>query len=153
MNFEEFTFTPIDELPAGADPRRHMLEYYFFEPSKRRLMRGWRRDAGLDNRRLAGHQVEGEGLSLYPIFGVLRHYPIVTPALGLAKYSLRRYAAAELSKGWHRNRIPLVGADRIPRPTGDRLHRLDKWDSRAFIRSSPSRYHFWEDDWGTSDLA
>lgn len=148
VNFEEFVFTPIDRLAEGADPRRHMLEYYFFEPSKLRLMRAWRRDAALDNRRLAGHRLEGERLSVYPTFGVLRHYPIVTPALGLAKYGSRRYAPAEVANGWHHNRLALIGAHRIPRPTGDRLRKLDRWSSRHFDRSAPSRFHFWEEGWG-----
>jgi hypothetical protein len=148
VNFEEFVFTPIDRLSEGTDPRRHMLEYYFFEPSKLRLMRAWRRDAALDNQGLAGHRLEGERLFVYPTFGVLRHYPIVTPALGLTKYRSRRYAATEVAKGWHRNRLTLVGMERIPRPAGDRLRRLDRWDSRLFDRSAPSRFHFWEDGWG-----
>ena len=149
VNFEEFVFTPVDTIPEGVDPRRLMLEYYFFEPSKQRLVRAWRRDAGLDNRRQAGHRLDGGQLSVFPLNGVLRHYPIVTPDQGLRKYRSRRYDPTELARGWHKNRLPLIKADHIPRPDGGPLHVLDRWDSRDLDRSTPSKYHFWEELWNS----
>jgi Glycosyl transferase family 2 len=144
LNFEEFVFVPIDGLPAGADPRRLMIDYYFYEPSKIRLMRAWRRDAGLSPAG-AGHRVVGDALALYPVSGVLRHYPIVTPELGLRQYGSRRFDPEELEQSLHRNRLPLVNATSIPRAGGPLLHRLDSWDASDFDRSTPSLYHFWED--------
>lgn len=151
VNFEEFVFMPIDNLDLGEDPRRHMFHYYFFEPSKRRLMRAWRRGAGLSNRQRAGHRLEGDGLVVHPVNGILRHYPIVTPAHGLQKYGNRRYPSDEVEKGWHRNRLALIEADHIPRPSGQVIRRLDTWTSVDFDRSYPSRFHFWEPEFGGSE--
>lgn len=150
VNFEEFVFLPLATPPKG-DPRRSMLEYYFFEPVKNRLMRAWRRDAGLSNLRHAGHRLEGDSLIVYPKHGILRHYPMVTLAHGRHKYGRRSFPHHETNRGWHRNRVGLVESlDKSVR-SGAVVRWLDSWRSAEFDRSAPSRIHFWEMEFGSPE--
>ncbi len=50
INFDEFVFAPPrGENTTVDDYHRHLLTYYFFQPVYPRLLRAWRKDAGLDN--------------------------------------------------------------------------------------------------------
>jgi hypothetical protein len=145
INFEEFVFLPPPDAAAGAaDYKQRLLDYYFFAPSERRLMRAWKRNARLDNVNSGGHTLEGDEIRLAPENFVLRHYMVLSQAQAIAKYSRRVFAPADLDRGWHGNRIGLV-PERLRLPASERLHRLRAWNSVELDRSQPRSRHFW--DW------
>ena len=141
INFEEFVFLPE---PGGGrlDDLRHNNRYYYFAPCPIRLMRAWRRDAGLDNISSGGHILAGEGLRLFPESFVMRHYIVASQEQAIEKYVGRRFAQTDLDRGWHGNRLGLTPDDlRLP-DTGV-LCRLEDWRSTRFDRSRPKALHYW----------
>lgn len=145
INFEEFVFLPPpDGVDSSADYKQGLLDYYFFAPSKHRLMRAWKRSARLDNVNSGGHMLVGDEIKLAPEEFVLRHYIVLSQAQAIAKYSRRVFAPADLERGWHGNRLGLV-PERLRLPSSDVLQRLRAWDSVELDRSQPKSRHFW--DW------
>jgi glycosyltransferase involved in cell wall biosynthesis len=152
VNFDEFTFVPDVELPAGADPREIFTTYYHFAPSSPRLMRMWRRDAGLSGVANAGHVLSGSDIQLFGEAGVLRHYPVLDADGQNVKYLDRVFAKEEVGRSWHRNRIGVRSEDFAIRESPS-LRRLARWSSRDFDRSVPVKLHYWEREWGESSPA
>jgi glycosyltransferase involved in cell wall biosynthesis len=147
INFHEFAFVPLPgEDFTAQEYAASMGRYYFFEPSYPRLMRAWRRDAGLHYGNAGGHLLSGNP-RVFPVDFVLRHYMMLSEAHGRVKYLGRRFAAEDLAKGWHCNRAT-ISAENLR--VGDRpeLRRLPEPSSRAFDTSAPVRSHFWE--WATN---
>lgn len=146
INFEEFVFLPVDERSKpGTHYEREILYYYFFEPSKNRLMRAWQRNAALSNRASGGHRLSGDQLNASPETFILRHYIALSQQDALNKYLGRTFSATDLSKNWHGNRLALT-KEQLRLPRKELLKELPAWDSRAFDRTDPKRRHFWEWD-------
>lgn len=150
IDFDEFVFLPIDadyraDSP-GWQPLRH---YYCFQPKKPRLMRAWKRSAGLALSPAAGgmgsggHVLHDGELKLAPESFALRHYIMRSQAHALQKYCDRRYSEVELAHGWHGNRVG-IARERFVFPPAARLRRLASPASRAFDRSSPETSHYWQ---------
>lgn len=147
INFHEFAFVPLPGEDFTADEyAAHMRTYYFFEPFYPRLMRAWRRDAGLHYGDAGGHVLAGNP-RMFPVDFALRHYVMLSEAQGRVKYLGRRFAAEELAKGWHSNRTR-ISAENLWVADRPELRRLADPSSRTFDTSAPLRSHFWE--WGTN---
>ena len=144
INFEEIVFVPWpDEDFTRCAYTREMTTYYFFQPSRVRLERAWRRKIGADNVSFAGHQLRSEGAKLYPTSFVLRHYIALSHAHAVRKYVERRFDLSETELGWHGNRLALRPPDLLLRPS-PHLRRLERWNSQSFDRSAPAAKHFWQ---------
>jgi len=149
VNFEEFVFLPEPgDREQRMDCRRELLNYYFFAPRERRLMRAWRRQNAFDNEASGGHFLAGADLRLAPESFVLRHYIVLSQEHAIRKYASRVFAGRDLEKGWHDNRRNLV-AERLRLPDPAVLERLRDWRSVEFDRSRPKALHFW--DWPLVD--
>jgi glycosyltransferase involved in cell wall biosynthesis len=142
VNFDEFVFLPRPgEDMRGRDYRRLVTRYYFLQPYSPRLMRAWRRGAGLDNRRYGGHEVTG-GARLYARNFPLRHYVVLSADHARAKYLDRVISQAELDRGWHAGRE--MQSEDLELPGDDpRIRTLPHWSSKAFDRTMPCRSHYW----------
>jgi glycosyltransferase involved in cell wall biosynthesis len=146
INFDEFVFLPVDDTnKPGTHYEREILHYYFFEPSKNRLMRAWQRNTNLSNRASGGHRLAGDKLNLSPEPFILRHYIALSQQDALNKYVGRTYSATDLSKSWHGNRLALT-REQLRLPRKGLLRKLPVWDSKEFDRTDPLRRHFWEWD-------
>ena len=144
INFDEFVFMPSN----GQDfcHERYsacMTSYYFFQPDYPRLMRGWRRDAGLSNLSSGGHQLEGGELRRHPVDLVLRHYMVLSLGQATEKYLSRTFAPDELQRGWHGNRTR-ISEENIRLPDAGRLQHLPHPLSKAFSKANPQDRHYWE---------
>lgn len=145
VNFDEFVFPPMTSGVGEASRyRARNLDYYFFEPMPKRLMRLWRRDANLSNARSGGHRLNGD-VRLFSTTGQLRHYISLSQDHILKKYLNRSFAAADLRKGWHSNRVGLtetmLDLSRIP---AGRLHRCLSQEDRNLKTDRPFFTHFWQ---------
>ncbi len=149
INFEEMTFVAWPEEDyVRSDYAKHMTTYYFFEPSKPRLMRAWRRSLGVDSVATGGHLLTHPKLNLFPENFVLRHYLGLSPEYVFRKYQQRTFDPAELARGWHIQRIGITRDMCNLRPS-PHVKVLSNWSSDVFDRSSPARVHYWR--WPNSD--
>lgn len=144
VNFDEFVFLPIErDYPVRADGFPDLSLYYFYQPSFPRLMRAWRPGAGLSPVESGGHQLGGAGRRLAPESFALRHYPFRSQAHAYEKYATRSFAAAELARGWHWQRVGQPRR-RFRFPAAGRLKRLPTPACRALERSDPWALHYWQ---------
>ncbi|MDX1823023.1 MAG: glycosyltransferase family 2 protein [Paracoccaceae bacterium] len=151
INFEEFVFLPFN-LPdeGGGNLARNGGEmafaseyYYYFAPSPRRLMRLYKRNAGLDNRGRAGHSLDGS-VSVYPENQVLRHYIALDQEHLFSKYVGRKFDESELRLTWHKNRTNLTRQDlMLTDDVALNMDRLPHAESYAFSRNTNRQDHFW----------
>jgi|ERR1035438_1468946 hypothetical protein len=150
INFNEFVFLPVlHDYEMGIEGFQPMRHYYFFEPTRPRLMRARKKSTGLStvprdgNMGAGGHVLFGDGLKLAPENFALRHYIVRNQEHAFEKYTSRRFSDAEVQCGWHFNRI---GNDRAAYtlPPTHRLLALEDPRSRAFDRSKRETTHFWE---------
>jgi hypothetical protein len=144
VNFDEFVFLPVD-FSYAPDIRgpQSLCRYYFFEPFAPRLMRAWKKAAGLSMVDSGGHVLSGPDIRLAPETMALRHYIFRDQHHAFDKYAERRFAPEELARGWHSNRITQpMEAFRFP--AADRLRALESAESRMFDRSLPVKHHYWE---------
>jgi glycosyltransferase involved in cell wall biosynthesis len=145
VNFEEFVFLPeSDQAPEPEDCKRDFLGYYHFAPHRNRLMRAWKRNQGFSNVATGGHVLEGPGLKLAPEDFVLRHYMVLSHRQAVEKYAARVFPAAEIAKGWHRNRLNL-DPERLRLPDPASLRHLLSWQDVELDRTDPKALHYW--DW------
>ncbi len=146
VNFDEYVFLPADRaFEPGAWPQP-LTAYYLFDPGGARLMRAWRKAAGLGLAPGgAGHFLSGGQVRPAPEHFVLRHYMFRDQAHARQKYTRRVFAEAELAQGWHGNRVG-YGEPAFDFPPLAALKRLPHPSSRAFDRSDPWRRHYWERD-------
>jgi glycosyltransferase involved in cell wall biosynthesis len=143
VNFDEFVFVPVGEEDFRGRP--HHLEmrwYYFFEPMPARLLRAWKRTAGLSNHASGGHTLTGE-TRVWPISQNMLHYVCLSRLHFEDKYLRRQYPAEELARDWHRNREVIKGGFRWPTDRQGLLH-LPVGDPKGFDRTAPRAQHFWE---------
>lgn len=144
INFDEIVFVPgEDDDFTHTDCTRAMTTYYYYAPKQLRLVRAWRRDAGLDNIGYAGHFLAGEGMKLCPANFILRHYIALSHQHAIRKYVGRKFDERELNMGWHFNRFGLMPDDLRLRPS-THLRQLDHWGQQQFDLSAPSTLHYWE---------
>ncbi|WBU61365.1 glycosyltransferase family 2 protein [Paracoccus albus] len=145
INFNEFVFLPEHHQDfAGKDYAAQMRRYYLFEPVPFRLMRMWRHGLGLSNVADAGHRLSGP-LRVAPVSHNLRHYMALSEEAAAQKYVGRPFAAAELAKKWHANRLGITRDDvRMPDAGTPRMSCLPPGQMKAFDRSRPQRTHWWK---------
>lgn len=144
VNFDEFVFLPIehDYLPeaTGHQPISH---YYFFQPFAPRLMRAWKKACGFSLVEGGGHVLSGSNLRVAPEYLALRHYIVRNQEHASQKYTLRNFAADELARGWHANRVhQSIASFRFPR--AELLKRLPLTSGHHLDRSDPSNIHYWQ---------
>lgn len=144
INFNEFVFLPLEE-PADTSATAFFpfTHYYHYAPAPRWRMVAWRRDAGLSNLGSGGHRLDGEGLRLWDEELVLRHYLFLSQRHAMEKYAQRRFAPAELARGWHHNRNGL-DPQRMRFPSPSRLQRLARLEQHALDPSRPQTVHYWQ---------
>lgn len=145
IDFNEFVFLPVDFAyqPNYGAPYQPLQHYYFFEPSAPRLMRAWKKVDGFSMIEAGGHNLEGDDIRLAPETLALRHYIFRDQEHAYRKYARRIFAATDLARGWHGNRIAQpVEAFRFPK--ADRLSRLASPDGYDFDRSHPQLRHYWQ---------
>jgi glycosyltransferase involved in cell wall biosynthesis len=148
VNFDEFVFLPVDfsYAPDILGPQS-LCYYYFFEPYAPRLMRAWKKAAGLSMVDTGGHVLSGLDIRLAPETMALRHYIFRDQHHAFNKYAERRFAPEDLARGWHGNRVNQP-VERFRFPATDRLCALESAESRMFDSSRPVKHHYWE--WGRS---
>ena len=104
-------------------------------------MRAWRRQAGFDNVAQGGHALEGDGLRLYPVDFILRHYIVLNLEHARSKYLTRSFAKEDLDRGWY-GRMEITEAN-LKLPPAERLNKLPYPGSKQFCKAAPMRDHFW----------
>lgn len=135
INFNEFVFIP--QINQHFSKSRY---YYFYSPNFPRLMRAWKKSAGL-KQEFAGHALTG-GVSLYPVTLALRHYIFLDQQHAFQKYSERPFCKTEVEKGWHKNRVN-IDKSKLAFPVTERLKLLPSAASKCFDTSDPWKKHFW----------
>ena len=144
IDFDEMVFVPATGDDFAHDGYvREMTTYYFFQPSRPRLMRAWRRDLDADSQSTGGHVIHAANLRLYPRNFILRHYVALSRAHAAKKFIGRRYADTDLAKGWHARRRAIAPAE-LTLSQSPYLKHLPRWDSQDFDRSTPAPTHFWQ---------
>ena len=143
IDFNEYVFLPVNvdyvvDCP-GWQPLRH---YYFFEPSRPRLMRARRRDLRVSHVTTGGHVLEGDSFRLSPESFALRHYIVRDQAHAFRKYTTRVFRPEEIARGWHaaRNGQPAVS---FALPPDAELEYVDTPDDRNLSRAHPRKEHYW----------
>lgn len=151
LNFDEFVFLPEPGQDYRyKDYRAGILRYYFFELTKNRLNRAWKRTASLDHRSSGGHTLSGNELRIHPVNQILRHYIVLGYEHAKEKYLGRTFDQQDTARGWHGNRRNIT-AENLALPVGSRyLFSLSSADSKEFRRDWPSKKHYWE--WSPQDL-
>ncbi len=144
IDFDEFVFLPVDHdyVPDAPGPQP-MLHYYFFQPTKPRLMRARRRSLDVSHVGQGGHVLEGGPFRLADETFALRHYIFRDQAHARSKYPSRTFRKEELDRGWHVNRADQA-AGRFTFPPAESLHRLNRPDERELRRDAPRRTHYWQ---------
>jgi hypothetical protein len=144
INFDEFVFLPVDGdyIPdhEGPQPLRH---YYFHQPRTPHQMRAWRKTSKLSNIVGGGHFVSGSDFRLAPETFALRHYIFRNQAHAFEKYAERVFAADEVGRGWHANRVGQIAAHFTFPPTYDLLCLAAPGD-RNLNRDHPRKIHYWQ---------
>lgn len=145
LNFDEFVFLPEPGQDyTGRDYYAESLRYYFFQPSRHRLNRAWKRAANLNNSQSAGHRLQGKDVSISPINHILRHYITLGQDHVRRKYLDRSFDSRDLKQGWHLSRQGFTD-DNLRLPRGNEtLFRLERYDSKAFRKDAPVTKHFWK---------
>jgi hypothetical protein len=144
INFDEFVFLPIDGdyIPDHEGPQP-LTHYYFYEPRTPHQMRAWKKASKLSNVVGAGHLVSGSDFRLAPETLALRHYIFRNQAHAFEKYAQRVFAADEVGRGWHVNRVGQIAAHFTFPPAGDLL-RLATPGDRNLNRDHPRKIHYWQ---------
>jgi len=144
VNFEEFVFLPRPDADHVHDTYAgEMRDYYYFRPRHPRLLRAWKREAGLTNLASGGHMLRGGAVLRHDVDFILRHYIALSEAHGRAKYVGRVFADEDIARGWHGKRRAIV-PDTLRFRQNPALRTLPTPESRDFDRSAPIRQHFWE---------
>lgn len=144
VNFRELAFVPVeDEDFERPDYATLMTRYYLFEPSHPRLMRAFKRLAGLSAASSGGHILAGADVALFGTDFFLRHYIVLSAAHARRKYLDRAFASEDRSRGWHFNRIG-IPPEKLRVPPHSCLRQLPDWTSQAYDTTAPVAKHFWE---------
>jgi hypothetical protein len=144
VNFDEFVFLPVDRdyVPEhnGFQPLRH---YYYHLPRSLQQMRAWRKALNLSNVASGGHVLSGSEFRLASETFALRHYIFRNQAHAFEKYAKRVFAAGDVERGWHGNRIGQQIA-RFAFPPASELHCLTDASDRNLVRDRPRTTHYWQ---------
>ena len=141
LNFDELVMLPND--PSIDDHMNNNLNYYFFEPAPRRLMRAWKSSANLSNLENGGHKLEGGDISFFPKRMLLKHFIVRSQNHARNKYLGRTYANRDISRGWHSNRIGLT-KDMLKIPTDSLLlNKLMTPRDTPLMLPKPVKHHYW----------
>jgi glycosyltransferase involved in cell wall biosynthesis len=143
IDFDEYVFLPTD-TPYQADIGGHqpIRDYYFFQPMQPRLMRAWKKSAGLKIRS-GGHLLTGRKAAMDPERMALRHYIFLDQEHAFSKYAERKFSNKDLSQGWHYNRLNKA-RESFRFPSRAELHQLTTTDDRDLRRDFPRKAHYWE---------
>jgi hypothetical protein len=145
INFDEFVFLPEPDIDYSYENHyTNLLRYYFFEPSKNRLNRAWKRNTQLNNLQSGGHLLRGNDLSIAPNNQILRHYIVLSQDYAWKKYLNRPYDPECIARGWHGNKLNFTVKNLTLPNSSDLLFRLSRYDSKEFFRDKPASKHFWE---------
>ena len=143
INFEEFVFLPtMGRDYSQQDYYREMKQYYFFEPSPKRLQRAFKVSSNLDNRAAAGHKLIGN-VKCYPESQTLRHYISLSQEKLFQTYTNRTFDPIDLKKGWHRRRTLMNTKNMTFSNVAPRLLST-KHQKHELNRSKPYKVHFWQ---------
>lgn len=150
--FDQFVFVPTRQDPGhdGRDFLRCMLDYYFYEPAPKRLIRAWKNHATSDKRKKKTQYVLKNQMSLYPTNFPLRHYVALTQEHANRKYSEGRGAGQDQERSWPPTRVSLP--DNVALPGQEELHQLPSWECKSFERHAPRHHHFWQPEWAAETI-
>jgi glycosyltransferase involved in cell wall biosynthesis len=145
INFDEFVFLPtsFSESFEGKDYYKEMKYYYFFEPAPIRHVKAFKKtNTVLDIASTGGHRINFEGLNVYPISFILRHYVVLSKNHAIEKYCKERiYSQSEIEeRGWHGPRATFT-PDKLIFPSKQQLKsietgfwdRSDVWTKHTFL--------------------
>jgi len=141
VNFDEFCFVPAteDERHEGSDYVAEMRSYFYFAPHHERLVRCWKKTSRVNLADSGGHNAAFPDRRLWPFNFALRHYIALSMDHLRRKYTTqRRYADAEIARGWHTWR-PRFSEIAVRTPPIEELCDIDRdggWD-----RSRPCSRH------------
>lgn len=142
LNFDELVMLPW--APNIDDPYNNNKLCYFFEPRPLRLMRAWKRTAGLNNELTGGHVLSGPDVNVSPTRPLLKHFIVRSQAHALQKFIHRVFSKRDLEKGWHSNRLNVTEA-MLTLPIDDpRLTLLSSPQEAPDAMPKPIDKHFWQ---------
>lgn len=146
VNFFELTFLPTREAPDHdhADFQRTLRTYYPFCPSFPHQLTAWKARAAPspDIASTGGHRVSFPGVRMFPASFPMKHYLFLSVPHAIEKYVHRRFAAAEVRRGWHGWRARIAPGDlRLPHAADLCLSNDD-----ADLDFSEARQHHFVDD-------
>jgi glycosyltransferase involved in cell wall biosynthesis len=145
LNFDEFVFLPEPELDYSAKNfYQEILRYYYFRSNANQRNIVWRREMPFDTMTGAGHRLYGDGLSVYPVNHIMRHYIALSSQHAKLKYLNRVFDPREVKRGWHRNRLHVTEDDLAIPHNSQFLFRLSTFDSKEFRKDLPASRHYWE---------
>jgi hypothetical protein len=105
LDFQIFVIPPVgDPATATATPDQPPQWYVPGATCDREQIRAWKRQARVDLRSSAGHDVRFDGRRVFPMRFPMRHYPIRSQAHGERKLFVEReprFDPAERARGWH----------------------------------------------------
>lgn len=148
INFDEFVFLPMDHayMPDHDGPQP-MRNYYYFSQGMPQKINAWRAALRPNKVKSGGHKIHGTEYRLAEETLAMRHYMFTDQDHAYRKYTQRRFAEAELKRGWHVNRAG-AGRTTFRFPSKSRLHALSDPSERALRRDAPKPQHYWQ--WGLS---
>ena len=141
INFDEFLFLPtsMDESFENRDYVKEMKYYYFLEPRPLRHVKAWKKSNNpIDLTKSAGHKVNFEGIKIFPIPFILRHYIGLSRQYLEAKYGKRIYSPEEVARGWHKGRVRFK-PELLKLPNTERLKKIS--DNNIWDKSDPWKKH------------
>ncbi len=145
LNFDEFVFLPEPNSDySNRNYYTEILRYYFFEPTKNRLNRAWKRASQLSNMSSGGHILQGSNLLVAPNNHVLRHYIVLSEGHAKEKYLNRTFGSLDLVKEWHGNRLNFTETNLALPDRSDFVFRLRRYNANEFSRAKPTGKHFWQ---------
>jgi glycosyltransferase involved in cell wall biosynthesis len=143
LNFEEFVFVPNPgEDFTGEDYYKKITRYYFFEPSKNRLNRAWKRQLQVTT--TGGHRLLGSDIRVSVNSHILRHYIALGEEHSRNKYLHRKFAQESIARGMHKNRLNFTESNLRMPGESPFIFKLDSVDSKDFCRKKSTTKHFWE---------
>ncbi|MCP4143411.1 MAG: glycosyltransferase [Chloroflexi bacterium] len=145
LNFDELVFLPEPNKDyRNKNYYQDIHRYYFFEPSKQRLHRAWKRMFKFDNMDSGGHTITSEKISVYPENHVLRHYVVLGYEHAKEKYLHRTFNDQEIKGGWHHNRLDFTEDNlRLPYKSSF-LFELSPHLLKKICRDTPTSIHYWK---------
>lgn len=143
VNLDEFVFVYENNQVDYTKTIFHntMRHYYFFEPSKYRLMRILKKTISPDGALAGVHNLENNNINLYEHNFILQHYPLLSYQHAKQKYLTRIYSKDDVKLGWHGNRVNMT-KENLVSPNISLLNK--KTNGVPFDKSKPYKTHFWE---------